>query len=212
MGGNSVSLTGLTLTVGGTGTPATGISSVVLTKNGSNLATATLTGSTEVFTFNDPLTASGSVTYLVTVNFTASASGTYAFSLTAGTAVSSQAVQFGGLPVTGATVTISGATFTPTSTPIASSSTKPVIFPNPVQGSGPVSIALNMTKAGEVKVQIFTVAFRMVQEQTFPSEPVGSDVQLNLTDKGGTLLANGLYYVVVTSPSGKTVNKLLIIR
>jgi len=64
----------------------------------------------------------------------------------------------------------------------------------------------------DIKVQIFTLAFRMVKEQVFKQTPVGTDVPVNLNDKGGTPLASGLYYVVVTSDGKQTVGKLLILR
>jgi hypothetical protein len=35
---------------------------------------------------------------------------------------------------------------------------------------------------------------------------------LNLTGRGGAPLANGLYYVVVTTKAGRAVGKLLILK
>jgi hypothetical protein len=63
-----------------------------------------------------------------------------------------------------------------------------------------------------VKVQIFTVAFRLVQQQVVQQVPMGTDIQIDLTDKVGKPLASGLYYVVVITDEGRTVSKLLIVR
>ena len=76
------------------------------------------------------------------------------------------------------------------------------------------------TGISDVTVQIFTVAFRLVQQEDFEQVPVGADVTIELSDKTGTPLASGLYYVVVTidgNPSvssghGRIVGKLLILR
>jgi hypothetical protein len=62
----------------------------------------------------------------------------------------------------------------------------------------------------DVTVKIFTIAFRKVQETTFPQVPSGTAVTLALTDRWGTPLANGLYYLVVQTSTGKSVGKLLI--
>ncbi len=63
-----------------------------------------------------------------------------------------------------------------------------------------------------MKVEIFTAAFRKVQGTVFPNVPSGVSVRVNLTDKWGTALASGIYYVVVTTSSGRTIGKLLILR
>jgi hypothetical protein len=89
----------------------------------------------------------------------------------------------------------------------------PVIYPNPADGTKPINIHLDLTDTSNVKVQIFTTAFRRIQEIPFPQQPVGIDVQINLTDKWGSPLASGLYYMVVTiNNSQRLVGKLLIIR
>ena len=103
------------------------------------------------------------------------------------------------------------ATSTSTETPVVIVST-PVIYPNPATGSGPVSIRLpNYPGTATVTVKVFTTAFRMVNEFTRQSEG-GTDIALPLTNRSGAPLANGLYYVVVTTPEGRAIEKLLIIR
>jgi hypothetical protein len=64
----------------------------------------------------------------------------------------------------------------------------------------------------DVTVQIFTVAFRLVQQETFRQIPVGTDVQIELKDGTGMPLASGLYYVVVTIDGKRKIGKLLIIH
>jgi hypothetical protein len=90
---------------------------------------------------------------------------------------------------------------------------KPVIYPNPSDGTKPVSIHLpGRTGSADIKVQIFTVAFRLVQQEVFQQIPSGTDIPIELKDKNGTPLASGLYYVVVTIDGKKLVSKLLILR
>lgn len=104
------------------------------------------------------------------------------------------------------------ATSTSTETPLVMVST-PVIYPNPATGSGPVSIRLpNYPGTATVTVKVFTTAFRMVNTFTLPSQEGGTDIALPLTNRSGAPLANGLYYVVVTTPDGRAIEKLLVTR
>jgi hypothetical protein len=61
-------------------------------------------------------------------------------------------------------------------------------------------------------VEIFTSVFRKVQDREFKNAPYGMDVSLELTDRWGRPLASGLYYVVVTTSSGRSIGKLIILR
>jgi hypothetical protein len=89
----------------------------------------------------------------------------------------------------------------------------PVIYPNPATGAGPVSIRLpNYSGTAAVTVKVFTTAFRMVNDFTLQGQPGGGDIALPLTNRSGAPLANGLYYVVVYTPQGRSIEKLLIIR
>ncbi len=100
-------------------------------------------------------------------------------------------------------------TFTPTPEPIGG---VPVLYPNPVSGPGPVNIQLpTYPGTSKVTVQVFTTAFRMVNEFSV-TQAGGSVVSLPLTDRNNRPLANGLYYVLVNSPAGKSILKLLILR
>jgi hypothetical protein len=107
-------------------------------------------------------------------------------------------------------------TVTPTSTatltPVLVS--QPVLSPNPVTGGNPtVYLWENLKASSDVDVKIFTLAFRMVQEEHFSNvQPGGLPLSINLRDRTGEFLANGLYYLEVQSLQGRSVLKLLIIR
>jgi hypothetical protein len=87
----------------------------------------------------------------------------------------------------------------------------PVIYPNPSNG-GPFHLALPLTVPSDVRVAIFTVAFRKVQETTFSQAPVGAVLTIEPMDKWGTPLASGVYYVVAVTPQNHYTLKLLLIR
>jgi hypothetical protein len=71
---------------------------------------------------------------------------------------------------------------------------------------------LNLTSSANVRIQIFTVSFRKVVDETIPSVPAGtSKLPVALVDREGRPLANGLYYVVVTVNGKRSVLKLLIL-
>jgi hypothetical protein len=85
----------------------------------------------------------------------------------------------------------------------------PVIYPNPVTSSN-VTLQLPVSNTTSVKVQIFTIAFREVQNQTVVVN--GDSLSLSMVDRSGVSLANGLYYLVIQADGQKWVNKLLILR
>lgn len=213
---STVTLTQLILTVSGNGNPV-GIAGVTLWANGVQVGTATFTGTTAVFNFTGTLAASSSVTYTVKASFGPGAGGIYGFSLTGAGGTNGQSVMFSGLPVSGATVTVAQATVTPTATGTSVwTSTPPpnstaVVYPNPSSG-GPVSV-LPPAYVGnqDVTIQLFTIAFRKVQETTYRSVPYGP-LKINLVDDWGNPLASGLYYVVIEVGNERNVVKLLLLR
>ena len=91
---------------------------------------------------------------------------------------------------------------------------KPVVYPNPATDSKPIHIRLNTTVISDAKVQVFTTAFKKLPGFHYGSQRSGGggDVALALMDKWNATLANGLYYIVVTTSQGKSVQKLLILR
>jgi hypothetical protein len=228
----SGNITGLTLSVSGTGNPSA-ITGVTLLKNGTPIASTTFSGSMATFNITDPLPGSSSVTYTMMVNFGAGASGTYQFSISGATGGYGSAIgylyQFSGIPVPGATVAIASATPTSTWTPTASataSSDKPVIYPNPSDGTQPVTVQVALAQATDtVQLQVFTLAFRSVQDVTVTSLSPNVTastltgvsaktwkIQIPALDKWGSPLASGLYYVVITANGKKTIGKMLILR
>jgi hypothetical protein len=245
-GNNTATLTSVTLTASGTGNFNTGITSVSLyldnNANGmvdggdSLLGTATYSGGTVVINFSTSIPAGATRTLLITYNFSNSAStGSYTASLTGATGTNATgAVQFNGLPMNGATVSIVTATPTSTSTSTStatstSSSTStptatgtatatpnekrvPIIYPNPAPGGTVNILPPAYSGNADVRVEIFTISFRKVQGKTFENIPSGVSVQIDLTDRWGSPLANGIYYVVVTVNGHRSVAKLLVLR
>lgn len=90
----------------------------------------------------------------------------------------------------------------------------PVLYPNPSDGSRPVYLRLVFRDAQpQVKIRIFTIANRKVRETTHLNVQAGAnDLPVDLTDDWGTVLANGLYYVVVNAGDFQGICKLLVIR
>ena len=87
-----------------------------------------------------------------------------------------------------------------------------MIYPNPSRG-GPVKIHIpGQDDVSDIKLQLYTVAYRKVFEQVIPQVLPGSDLVLNMTDNWNHPLANGLYYVVITTDQGQTTLKLLVLR
>ena len=103
------------------------------------------------------------------------------------------------------------ATTTPTATPQV---VPPIPYPNPVTGPGPVMVQLVLQNSNDpVKLKIFTTAFRKILEKNLTA--AGAGVQtftVDLDDNLGAPLANGLYYLVVQTPQGRFIEKLLILR
>ncbi|HTC21129.1 MAG TPA: hypothetical protein VK859_09795, partial [bacterium] len=145
-----------------------------------------------------------------------------------------QPVLFSNMPVMGAAVTIRTATptftntatnsptstFTPvatatnTHTPTATLPGNPVVvvYPNPVTGPTVNVLPPAYTGTADVRIEIFTLGFRKVQDHIYSNIPDGTPVVVELVDRFGTPLANGLYYVVVTVDGHRSIAKLLILR
>lgn len=68
------------------------------------------------------------------------------------------------------------------------------------------------TNGQDLKVQIFTPAFRKVHEDDHLQPLPGVGLTLELKDKTGVPLANGLYYVVLDLDGHRSIAKLLILR
>jgi hypothetical protein len=214
------------LTVTESGSSPSNITTLTLLKNGVPIALAAFSGNTATFNFSDIIAANGgAAVYDIEATFSSSAVGTYSFNVTGATGTNGEAVNFTGLPIAGTQAIVSQPTSTPTlsqtptlsptstmtSTPLPES--YPVVYPNPADGTVPVKVRPPAYYGlSDVRVKIFTLAFRKVQDNTYRQLPSGTDVSLSLTDKWGKPLASGLYYVVVQTSQGRSIGKLLILR
>ncbi len=115
------------------------------------------------------------------------------------------------------TVTPTG-TITPILTPTLPPTPYPVgpvlVYPNPVTNLGPVQIQLALGQAAnDVSVSVFTIVFRKVNQVDYGPQPAKTlTLPLALQDQWGVPLANGFYYLVVKTPGGKRVGKLIVLR
>ncbi len=110
---------------------------------------------------------------------------------------------------------------TPTSTPSPALTVTPVstplaghvgLYPNPVPGGTVNILPPSYPGLSKVRIEVFTVNFRKVVDWTEDSVPSGTALHLPLVSRWGGPMANGLYYVVVTTNGGKTIGKLLVLR
>jgi hypothetical protein len=85
-----------------------------------------------------------------------------------------------------------------------------VAYPNPVTSST-IHLQLPLDNETDVKVQIFTISFREVQTIDVP-QVMGNTLTIQLIDKGGMSLANGLYYFVIHANGQKWMTKVLVLR
>jgi len=86
----------------------------------------------------------------------------------------------------------------------------PVIYPNPCTSSN-ATIQLPVSNAANVKIQIFTLAFREIQTIKV-AQVAGNSLSIPLIDRGGNSLANGLYYFVIQIDGNRWINKVLVMR
>jgi len=67
--------------------------------------------------------------------------------------------------------------------------------------------------AAWLTIKVYSVAFRMVNEESYQNLPAGpNNFPLAQTGKGGGELANGLYYLEATTLQGHSIGKWLILR
>lgn len=88
----------------------------------------------------------------------------------------------------------------------------PILYPNPVKEGGEVQVLLPLAAPSDVKVAIYTTAFRKVQDEVFSQVGVGQGLVIELKDRSGKALANGLYYLIFATDQGRWKVKLLIAR
>jgi hypothetical protein len=220
--GTTVTLTSLTVTTG-TGNTSD-ITSVSVLINGSPAGLPSVfTGSTATLNLNNYVLQPSSQTLEILLSFSVNATGTYPMTISGVTGTSGnnggQPVGFNGLSVSGYTVVVHQPTQTPTFSPTSTVTSAPTplagkvgIYPNPVTGPTVQILPPLYNGISKVRVEVFTLAFRKVQDTPYSSWPSGTAVFLSLTGKDGNPLANGIYYVVVTTNSGRAIGKLLILK
>jgi hypothetical protein len=87
---------------------------------------------------------------------------------------------------------------------------QPLVYPNPATSST-TTIQLPVTNMTNVTVQILTVAMRQVKTISVP-RITGNNLTVQLVDKSGINLANGLYYFQIQADGQKWTNKVLVLR
>jgi hypothetical protein len=88
-----------------------------------------------------------------------------------------------------------------------------VIYPNPAKGSQVSLYVPAGAGTGDLEIQIYTLTFRKAQDLKIPHVQPGTAITLDLLDKSGVELSNGLYYFVMKPfNGGRSVVKLLVTR
>jgi flagellar hook assembly protein FlgD len=90
-----------------------------------------------------------------------------------------------------------------------------VIYPNPLKNQTRFIIRGSLCNSGNrVRIKIFTLANRKIRETQWNSLPSGIfDLTMDAKDDKGSVLASGLYYVLIETYSGeRKVLKLAIIH
>jgi hypothetical protein len=87
-----------------------------------------------------------------------------------------------------------------------------IVWPNPVSG-GTLNVLLPAYGgSADVRLRIFTASYRKVEDVTFTNVPSGRGLQVHLADSWGRPLANGIYYVVMTTPMKTYTTKLMVLK
>ena len=105
-------------------------------------------------------------------------------------------------------------TFTPTAISTATlipTQNVPIIYPNPAPGGVVNVLPPPYTGSPDIRIEIFTSAFRKVQDKTYSNVPSGQSVPVSLTDRFGSPLAGGIYYIRVTVDGHRSIGKLLVV-
>ncbi len=164
--------------------------------------TATQTNSS---TLNNPATHTSTATASSTNTRTPSSTATAAFSNTATATAKAPTATC----TTTATPTLTSTTAPPTLTSTPSLG-HPVVYPNPVTSDN-ATLQLPVMNATHVTVEILTLAMRKVQTISV-ARVEGNTLPVRLADKGGTTLANGLYYFLIQANGQRWITKVLVLR
>ncbi|HVM31566.1 MAG TPA: glycoside hydrolase family 44 protein [bacterium] len=194
------------------------------TVTGTVTPTPTIT-QTPTVTLTASATATATVTQTPTVTLTPSPTATPTWTATASATRTLTASPTQTLTPTRTPSPTATRTPTPSPTPIATDTPTatfangppfgtPILYPNPAKDGGPVSVRFMMqTFAADLEIKIFTTAFRKVGQETFHNVAPGLvTLPVPTQDDQGSLLANGIYYVVITTRQGRAIAKMLILR
>lgn len=102
-------------------------------------------------------------------------------------------------------------TFTPTATFTPLPKGAPILYPNPAKGVSAVNLQLPLSAVSDVRVQVFTTAFRKVLDDTFTQVAPGTNLSLPLVDAWYKTLANGVYYVKVGIGGKRWTLKMIVL-
>ena len=71
---------------------------------------------------------------------------------------------------------------------------------------------LPLSSVSDVRVRVYTTAFRLVNSLSFENVQPGQDVDIPLTNKWGSALASGVYYLSVNAGGKHWTVKFMVIR
>ena len=205
---SSVTLHTMILTNTASGNAASNITSVEVVTGGSVLGSPVFFSGNQATINLNNFVLNGTQNFQVVVNFGGTATGTFNITvqnpgdLTGISGNNGQAAVFTGMPLTGEQITVLQPTLSPTYTATATESFTPtpttsptpvpqkvpVIYPNPVDGTQPVNVRPSyFMGVSDVKVQVFTLAFRKVEEKTYQNLVAGQDCPIKLADTYDTI-------------------------
>ncbi|MCB0835491.1 MAG: T9SS type A sorting domain-containing protein [Bacteroidetes bacterium] len=81
------------------------------------------------------------------------------------------------------------------------------VFPNPVNGSGELFLNINLERKNTVGVQMIDMTGRIVLNQHFEAHGGETTQQVSLNG-----LANGVYWMEVRTPSGRIMQKMILVQ
>ena len=89
-----------------------------------------------------------------------------------------------------------------------------MVYPNPVTDGQPVTVELALAQdTQDLSLTVFTTAFRKINQINYGAKNKGTLLlPLPMVDKRNSPLANGLYYLVVNTPDGRAIGKLILSR
>ncbi len=88
------------------------------------------------------------------------------------------------------------------------------VYPNPldIRTFAKAKVGIDVEVAGTYKVKVFSSSHRLVATWEENLSPGYWELEWQPVDKGGSLLPAGVYYVVISGPSGKQIKKFYILR